>query len=158
MAIRPKRRKSKDNPYTILYCEEENKYLCIFKDNKNIVQVVEITVDVFNAFDTFELEDISQMHKIDKHIEHSEVYEGTLHKRMFNPYMLFEDIIKEKILIENIKRELSFLPEIQKRRVKKYFFENRTMDEIATEEGCSKVAIKYSIDIAINKISKKIKI
>ena len=32
------------------------------------------------------------------------------------------------------------------------------MNEIATEEDCSKVAIKYSIDIAINKISKKIKI
>lgn len=32
-----------------------------------------------------------------------------------------------------------------------------TLEEIAREEKCSKVAIKYSIDIAIEKISKKFK-
>ena len=38
------------------------------------------------------------------------------------------------------------------------FFENKTYEEIASEENCSKVAVKYSIDIALEKISKKIKI
>lgn len=32
-----------------------------------------------------------------------------------------------------------------------------TMEQIATEEKCSKVAVKYSIDIAIQKISEKFK-
>lgn len=35
---------------------------------------------------------------------------------------------------------------------------NKTYEEIASEENCSKVAVKYSIDIALEKISKKIKI
>ena len=158
MAIMPKRRKSKDNPYTIFYQEDNNKFICIFRDSKNELQIVELTNEVFNALNIFELEDISQMHKIDKHIEHSELYEGTLNKRMINNIPSFEEIIEQKILIETIKNEIANLPKIQRIRVKKYFFEDKTMDEIAKEEGCSKVAVKYSIDLAIKKISKKFKI
>lgn len=157
MAIMPKRKKSKDNPYTLYYCEKNNKYICIFKDNNGTIQKVEITTKVYNALSDFELEDISQMHKYDKHIEHSELLEGTLYRRMSNGIYTFEDDIEKKMLIESIKKELEYLPKIQARRIKKYFFCNMTMEEIAKEEGCSKVAIKYSIDIAIDKISKKIK-
>lgn len=32
-----------------------------------------------------------------------------------------------------------------------------TLEEIANEENCTKVAVKYSIDIALEKISKKFK-
>ena len=38
MANRPKRRKSKDNPYTLNYCEERNVYTVSFKDGKGILQ------------------------------------------------------------------------------------------------------------------------
>lgn len=157
MAIMPKRKKSKDNPYTLYYCEKNNKYICVFKDNNGTIQKVEITTKVYNALSDFELEDISQMHKYDKHIEHSELLEGTLYRRMSDSIYTFEDDIEKKILIESIKKELEYLPKIQARRIKKYFFYNMTMEEIAKVEGCSKVAIKYSIDIAIDKISKKIK-
>lgn len=158
MAIMPKRKKSKDNPYTLYYCEKNNKYICIFKDNNGTIQKVEITTEVYNALSDFELEDISQMHKYDKHIEHSELLEGTLYRRMADSVYTFEETIEKKILIENIKKEMENLPEIQSRRMKKYYFKNMTMEEIAKVEGCSKVAVKYSIDIAINKISKNLKI
>lgn len=158
MAIMPKRKKSKDNPYTLYYCDKNNKYICVFKDSNNILQIVELTTEVFDALNAFELEDISQMHKYDKHIEHSELLEATLYHRMTNDIYTFEEEIEKKILIENIKSELANLPDIQRRRMKKYFFNDMTMDEIANEEGCSKVAVKYSIDIAIEKISKKFKI
>lgn len=36
MRQRPKRRKKKDNPYTLDYCEDKNVYIISFKDGKGI--------------------------------------------------------------------------------------------------------------------------
>lgn len=38
----PKRRKKKDNPYTLLYEAESNKYFILFKDVRNIINKVEV--------------------------------------------------------------------------------------------------------------------
>ena len=69
MATMPKRRKSKDNPYVLNYNEKEQSYIVSFKDNKNNIHKVEVSEKVFGAFDKFELEDISQLHKVAKHID-----------------------------------------------------------------------------------------
>lgn len=152
-----KRNKSKDNPYTLTYNETTSSYIVEFKDNKNIIHKVEISDEVYQAFDKFELEDISQIHKYRKHIEHNEVYEETLYHRAINDSVSIEDEIEEKIMIEELKYIINSLPEIQKRRLKKYYFDDMTLDQIAKEENCSKVAVKYTIDIALQKISEKIK-
>ena len=60
-------------------------------------------------------------------------------------------------MAEELKEIINSLPEIQKRRLKKYYFEDKTLELIAKEENCSKVAVKYTIDIALQKISEKIK-
>lgn len=36
---------------------------------------------MFESFNKFELEDISQMNEYDRHLEHSEVYEHTLYQK-----------------------------------------------------------------------------
>ena len=64
---RPKRKKSKDNPYTLLIIN--NKYYVEFKDVKNILNTVEVTEEQFGAFNEFELEDKSQMNKDERHKE-----------------------------------------------------------------------------------------
>lgn len=157
MATMPKRNKSKDNPYTLGFDEDKNIYTVEFVDNKKIIHKVEITEKVYQAFDKFELEDISQIHKFRKHIEHSEVYEETLEHRMIEKPITIEEEIEEKLLIEDVRNIINSLPDIQKRRLKKYYFEDRTLEEIAAEENCTKVAVKYSIDIALEKISQKFK-
>lgn len=157
MATMPKRNKSKDNPYTLGFDEDRNIYTVEFVDNKKVIHKVEITEKVYQAFDKFELEDISQIHKFRKHIEHSEVYEETLEHRMIEKPITIEEEVEEKILIEDIRNVINSLPDIQKRRLKKYYFEDRTLEEIAAEENCTKVAVKYSIDIALEKISQKFK-
>lgn len=78
------RNKSKDNPYTLSYNKITSSYVVEFRDNKNIIHNVEISDEVYQAFDKFELEDISQIHKYRKHIEHSEVYEESLYHRAVN--------------------------------------------------------------------------
>lgn len=157
MAEMPKRNRSKDNPYHLSYDEERNTYIVEFTDNKNITHKVEISNEVYIALDVFELEDISQIHKYRKHIEHSEVYEESLNKRAINKPISIAEEVESKIMIEKLKDAIKELPDVQKRRIKKYYFDEMTLEEIAREENCSKVAIKYSIDIAIQKISKKIK-
>lgn len=80
MKVLPKRRKKKDNPYTLLYEAESNKYFILFKDVRNIINKVEVSTDVFNAFDRFELDDISELHKKDKHLDMNEFDEYKLYK------------------------------------------------------------------------------
>ena len=48
-----KGRKKKNNPYTLLYEAENNKYFILFKDVRNIINKVEVSIGVFNAFDRF---------------------------------------------------------------------------------------------------------
>ena len=157
MVNSPKRNKSKDNPYTLGYDESKNIYIVEFKDNKQINQRVEINKEIYEAFNAFELEDISQIHKFRKHIEHSEVYDYTLYKRAIKQEKNVFDIVENNITNEILKQAINELPEIQKRRLKKYYFQDKTFEQIAKEENCTKRAVKFTIDIALEKISKKFK-
>lgn len=158
MKKHPNRKKDKYNPYTLYFDEDKELYFVEFKDGNKITHKVEVSKRVYTAFDKFELDDISQINKIRKHIERNEVYEESLFHRAINIPTSVEDIAEMEILKEELKFAINELPSIQKRRLKKYYFNNMTLEEIAKEENCSKVAIKYSIDIAIEKILKKFKI
>ena len=152
---RPKRRKYKDNPYTLLI--ENNKYYVLFKDIKNILHKIEISKEVFDAFDRFELDDLSELNEYDNHIEHSEIFENNLNMRAKNKQLSLEETLIKKLTFDELNNAINNLPKIQMRRIKKYYYDNKTYDEIALEENCTKRAVKFSIDIAIEKISKKFK-
>ena len=152
-----KRNKSKDNPYTLSYNETTRSYVVEFKDNKNIIQKVEISDEVYQAFDKFELEDISQIHKYRKHIEHNEVYEETLYHRAINDSVSIEDEIEEKIMYEELKQIINKLSDVQKRRIKMYYFEDMKVEEIAILENTTHQAVSKSIRKGIEEIKKNIK-
>ena len=118
MAKMPIRNKSKDNPYTLGFDEEKNIYTFEFKDNKNILHKVEISEKVYKAFDKFELEDISQIHKVRSHIEHSEVFEETLNTRMLYKPISIEEEVENKVLLDDLKKAINHLTDVQKRRLK----------------------------------------
>ena len=50
---------------------------------------------------------------------------------------------------------IDMLPEVQRRRLLLYYFGGYTYDQIAQMEGCTKMAVKFSIDIAIKKLREK---
>ena len=118
MAKMPIRNKSKDNPYTLGFDEEKNIYTVEFKDNKNILHKVEISEKVYKAFDKFELEYISQIHKVRSHIEHSEVFEETLNTRMLYKPISIEEEVENKVLLDDLKKAINHLTDVQKRRLK----------------------------------------
>lgn len=61
MDRRPKRRKDKYNPYTLH--KENERYYIVFIDVNNHIQKVEVSKTIFDSFNIFELEDISQMNE-----------------------------------------------------------------------------------------------
>lgn len=154
MNNRPKRRKDKDNPYTLKITE--GAYLVTFKDNMLQYQEVKVDKNVFSQMDDFELEDISQLNKYSRHIEHSEIYDQTLYKRAVDKPISVEEQAENNIAEEMLRKAINMLSDVQKRRVKMYYFEDKTLEEIADLENCSKVAVKYSIDAGISNLRKKL--
>ena len=158
---RPKRRKSKDNPYMLKELGN-NEYTISFVNGRNELVVLNIDEKIFRAFDRFELDDLKQLNEIDNHrdfrtINNSEENENIIYNTISNSSKSVEEIVEDKIINEELYNAINSLNDIQKDRIKKYYFENKTLEEIAKEEGCSARAIKYSIDAGINNIKNKIK-
>lgn len=151
----PKRRKDKDNPYTLL--KEGNNYYVLFKDSANKENMVPISLEIFEIFNKFELEDISRLHKVNKYIERNLVYEETLLKKGILESYSVELYVEKKDSYNELKTIIKKLPAIQRTRLIKYYFNDKTLEQIANEEGCTKRAVKFSIDIALNKILKEFK-
>lgn len=157
MAERPKRRRYKDNPYTLKYVEEKNIYIVSFKDVKGHLQNVEVSKEIYLAFDRFELEDLSEMNEYDNHIEHSEIYENNLELRAKNKPISLEDEVIQKSTFEELKKAIDSLPNIQRRRIKKYYFEEKNEIQIAKEENATHQAVHKSLSNALIKLKEILK-
>ncbi len=155
MSDRPKRRKISDNPYTLQVIN--NTYVVIFKDNTYKNHIVEVSEDVFNAMNSFELDDLKELNEFDRHIEHSLLLDEKLYIRAKNKPIDLEDEIIRKSSFEDLKKAINTLPEIQKRRIKKYYFEEKNEYEIAKEENTTQQAINKNLHQAIKKLKEILK-
>lgn len=152
-----KRRKINDNPYNLEYDNELNIYRIIFIDSKGHEQILNVDIEIYNVFNESELKDLSILNEFDRHIEHLEHSEESLYKKATLKNDNVEKDAFTNILYDDLKKEINKLPDIQKRRLKKYFFNDMTLNEISKEEKCSIRAVKSSIDIALRKLKEKIK-
>lgn len=152
MDKRPIRRKFNDNPYTLESIEKKEIYIINFKDYKGELHSVLVDKKVFDVFDENEKYENARFFEYSKHLLHEELNEETVAAE----YSIEDELINN-LTIKELKNIIETLPKNQKRRIKKYYFEEKSLEEIAKEENCSKVAIKYTIDAAINNISKKFK-
>lgn len=150
----PKRRRDKYNPYKIYECN--GRYYIAFKDGQGRHYEFEISRMLYEAFDSFELEDISYLNVWDRHIEQSEVWESSLNERSMEKPDTVEEIVFRNLQAEMIHKAIWKLPEIQRRRLILYFFGGLSFEEIGKREGCSKVAVKYTVDKALEKIKKEL--
>ena len=151
----PNRKKDKYNPYTLTITEGH--YLQTFKDGRGKQQNIEIDEMLYQTFDRFELEDISHLNRVSRHIEHSELTDETLNDRAFYKAERIEDIVSESIEYEQLHRAVSELPEVQRRRLKLYFFGELTYEQIAKLEGCKYQAVQCSVKAALKAIKKFMK-
>ena len=149
---RPKRRKNKDNPYTLTI--RDGRYYVSFKDGQRIEREVELTEQQYLLFNEFELEDKKEANERERHYEQSEQTESSLYFRSERADEHMEDDILDSIEKDKLREAIQTLPKVQRRRVVMYFFEELTYDEIAVREGCTKMPVKRSINLALEKIKK----
>lgn len=146
----PKRRKSKDNPYTLFTTGVETdtpRYFLSFQGAS-----MEIDTVLFYLLNQFELEDLSYMNEIDRHYEHSELTEETLVSRAALPRPTVDELVLRRIEHERLRRAIAQLPDTQRRRLVLYYFGSFTYQQIAEMEGCTIMPVKRSIDQAIKNL------
>lgn len=149
----PKRRKDKYNPYTIGTTEDGRHWLT-FLDGQGNRHHFEISAAVFTLFDSFELDDLSYLNEVDRHYEQSELTEASLYDRAVHRPATVEESALQSMEYAQLHRAISELPKIQKRRLILYYFQGLTYEQIAGMEGCTKRAVKFSVDIAMEKLKK----
>jgi RNA polymerase sigma factor (sigma-70 family) len=147
---RPKRRKDKYNPYTL--SQNEDKHYISFRDGQGVLRELQITKELFEVLNRFELDDLSILNEWDRHIEHFEQTEQSLNRRAFSKEESVEETVLRSIEYERLHRAISELPETQRRRLILYYFEGLTYEQIARMEGCTIMPVKRSIDSAIKKL------
>lgn len=154
---RPARRKDRDNPYEIFSVgiETDNLHFYVsFKDGQGVQICMEIDKAVFDLLDRFELDDLSFLNEWDRHIEHSELTEATLHARAVADIESVEISAYKGMQNEQLHRAIAELPEVQRRRLVMYYFDGLTYEEIADKEGCTHPAVIKSVKMAISKLKK----
>ncbi|MGM9600323.1 MAG: RNA polymerase sigma factor [Faecousia sp.] len=155
----PKRRKAQDNPYelfTVGIHTEHPHFFVQFVDSTGEMRCVEVSRSIYATLDRFELDDLSFLNEVDNHYEHSDLTESSLHQRAARNQESVEDTVMKHIQSENLHKAIATLPELQRRRLVLYFFGDYTYEQIGEMEGCTKVAVKHSVDKAIMALGKKI--
>ena len=154
---RPKRRKDKDNPYEIFTTglgTAQPHYFLAFVDSTGAEQCVEIDKALFDAFDRFELDDISFMNEMDRHYERSEQTEQSLNKRAVQPQESVEDTVFQRVEVETLRQAIAKLPEKQRSRLVLYYFGGFTYEQIAEMEGCKYQTVQDAIYAALKNLKK----
>ena len=152
---RPKRRKDKYNPYTLT--EKEDKHFLSFWDGQGVWQEFQITRELFEAMNRFELDDLSILNEWDRHYEHSELTEGSLYDRAAILPESVEEIVFRNLRYEALYKAMEQLPETQRRRLILYYFAGLTYAQIADKEGCKYQTVQESIYAALKKLKKLLK-
>ena len=146
----PNRKKDKSNPYTLSI--ENNTYYISFTDGQGIFHKQEISMELYAAFNGFELDDISLMNEASRHLAEADAGDEPLGHRIADSSEPVEDHVYRRIMYQDLHKAVAQLPEIQRRRVLLYYFGGYTYEHIAQMENCTKRAVKFSVDAALKNL------
>lgn len=152
MDINPKRRKKKDNPYSLSKDEANNLYIVNFVDPFGIKQEVKVKKEIWELFNENELHDLSELNEYDNHIEHSNIFDDKLNGRLLHKPLELEDEVIKKASFDEVRKAIDLLNPIQKRRIIKYYFENKNEYEIAEEENTTQQAVHTILKRALENL------
>ena len=129
----------------------EKKYYVFFDDGEGNQNQIEITEEQFDLFDSFELEDISCLHKEAK-------YRYLIGRDDLTQVIITKHIVNQKgksptdNSFENLYEAIEKLSPTQKRRIKMYYFDGYNYREISEMEGCTIRSVELSIKFALKKL------
>jgi RNA polymerase sigma-70 factor (ECF subfamily) len=148
-----------DNPYTLR--EEISggipRYFVSFADGEGINRETEVSRIVYREFERFVRIERNQTRWNERHIEQSELTDESLNARVAKPQKSLEDTVFDSLRDEQLRLAIRRLPEIQRRRFVLHHEFDLTYGQIAEMEGCTKMAVKFSVDLAKTKIREEIK-
>ncbi len=150
----PKRRKYKDNLYTLSTID--NHYYILFRDSSNIPRIVEVKKEIYDIFNQFELDDLKELNEYDRHIEHLELTDESIYKKVINNEDGIDDLIIRNSTYDELINAINKLSNTQ-RRIKMYYFDELDLKTIASIEHTSFQMISKSIKQAINNLKKILK-
>ena len=144
------------NPYTIRFenIDDVRHYFVSFIDGENKFREIEVSHTIFSEIN-HSIKTIRNLTRSDeRHIENIEQNEESLYSKALNYQKGVEDVLIGIELINTLRNAIADLPEIQRRRFTLYYEFGLTFEQIAKMDGCSIRAIKFSVDIAKEKINK----
>ena len=146
------------NPYTLRteIRESITHYYVSFSDGQAVQRETEISRPVYLEFSRFMKHERNLRRWDERHSEQSEMTDETLYSRSSRPPKSVEETVLEKQRDERLHQIIAELPEIQHRRFILHYEFGLTYIQIAEMEGCTKMAVKFSIDISTNKIRDKL--
>lgn len=153
MDERPKRNRDRYNPYYLDRDRKREIYKISIESDTQKISIY-TSEDVYMCMDELERKEANQIQWDKRYLEKSDLTENTLHRRAVNTPKSAEDDAINKIYHEKLNRAIKKLSPMHRRRILLYFEHNLSFSEIAEVEGCSKMAIKYSIDIALKQLRK----
>ena len=123
-------------------------YYAKFKDGQGIEQTTELDREVYSVIDNSQKEVSSQARK-----------DRRYGLRSFDESIGDADIINEdeqtEVLFKKVWKYIGELTEVQQRRLRQYFDENKTFKQIAKIEGVGWQKIQKSINLALNHLRTK---
>lgn len=153
---RPKRRRIEDNPYELLTVGIETDsphYYIRFRDGVCVEHCMEISKELFELFDRFELDDLSFLNEVDRHYAKEELNDETFARHSMYIRDVVEKDAYQSMKNQQLRRIISSLPDKQRKRLSLYYFGGYTYEEIAEMEHCS----VHSVYVAVERAKEKIK-
>ena len=143
--------KHAENQYTLIRTDD-GRFFAIFKDGEGKDQMSEITEEIYQELLQQARADEAYLRWNRRHLDDSsdpDEFETAFGE--ICPHSLEESVIRA-ILVSDL---LQSLPDVQRRRLEMKYLQNMSLEQIALNEGCSFVAVKYCIDIALKALRKK---
>lgn len=149
---RPFRRRLKDNPYQLLREEKTGKCYVRFRDVHGIVHMVGVSQEVFDAFNKFELDDLSYLNEVSRHIAKESLDEAEMQREIWKNYNQVDTVLKCIIIQDGLESALKKLTERQRIRFLLHYKLGFTYQEIAEIACCTPKAAEKSVEVARNKL------
>lgn len=143
--------------YILEYVENENKYYISFKDSAGNHCRLEIEKEIFDVYVTSKKAYTKIKNETSRYLEHSELTDISLYNRSLNKKRDVLDEVVENTLKQELTKGEKELTDTQRRRIQMYYFEDKTLREIAEIEGCAIMSVKDSLDAAIRILEKNLK-
>lgn len=130
----------------------------IVASDSNYLIRKQVTKDELKQFNSFKQQSMrtdnqNKRHHINKNLSDEEIYHISKDKEIS-----INELIYAKELRNELYKAINELKEVQKRRLILYFFNCMTYEQISIKEGCTKRAVKFSVDTAIDNLKKKMDI